>query len=406
MTNPEENPSSGSINSPLSIPVLGFTAIKVVLNTAYRMVYPFLGVFRDGMGVSLPMLSLALTARSVVGALGPFLASVADNRGRKLGMLMGLLLFIAGASLVVFWPSYPTFVLALLLTILGKYAVDPAIQAYLGDRTPYQRRGAVLAVTEIGWSLGFIVGVPLMGLLIARRGWNAPFLALALVGLLALGGVAWLLPRDSRPVDSARSLMGNLRAVFTYEPALAGLSLGIFVSMANEVVNVVFGIWLEDSFGLKIAALGAASAVIGVSELCGETLVGTLTDRLGKMRAIGLGLALNSLAALALPLLGRNTIGAVTGLFFFYITFEFTLVSTIPLMSEILPGARATLMATHAAAFSLGRGLGAILAPFLFIHGIWANIAAVTVLNLLAFGALHRLKSAIRSKVGKSVTAD
>ena len=51
----------------------------------------------------------------------------------------------------------------------------------------------------------------------------------------------------------------------------------------------IFGVWLEDSFDLQIAALGAASAVIGLSELGGEGLVAAFVDRLGKPRAIGLG---------------------------------------------------------------------------------------------------------------------
>ena len=125
----------------------------------------------------------------------------------------------------------------------------------------------------------------------------------------------------------------------------------------------IFGVWLEDSFDLQIAALGAASAVIGLSELGGEGLVAAFVDRLGKPRAIGLGLAANCLAALALLFLGRTQAGALVGLFFFYITFEFTLVSIIPLMTELLPSARATLMAFNMAALSLGRALGDLLAP-------------------------------------------
>ncbi|MGD2158866.1 MAG: hypothetical protein PVG32_18450, partial [Anaerolineales bacterium] len=51
------------------------TAARTVLNTMFRMVYPFLPVFSRGMGVGLPALSFALTGRSVAGAFGPFLAS-------------------------------------------------------------------------------------------------------------------------------------------------------------------------------------------------------------------------------------------------------------------------------------------------------------------------------------------
>ena len=136
----------------------------------YRMVYPYLAFFSVGLGVDQATLSLAITARAVFGVAGPFVASVADQRGRKAGMLFGLLLFTAGAGLVVVWPTFQSFLLALVLTQLGKYAFDPAMQAYLGDRVPYERRGRVLAVTELGWSLSLVIGVLAMGLLIAHSG--------------------------------------------------------------------------------------------------------------------------------------------------------------------------------------------------------------------------------------------
>lgn len=370
----------------------------------HRMVYPFLGVFRDGLGVSLPALSLALTARAALGALGPLLASVSDSRGRKAGMLFGLLLFSSGVGLVVFFPTYPAFLLALLLTVTGKYAFDPSMQAFLGDKVPYQRRGLIMAITEFSWSLSFVIGVPLMGLLIARGGWIAPFPLLAVLGLLGIVGLFWLLPNEPAADRVRPGIWKNFRSVLNYPPALAGLSMGLLFSASNEVINLVFGVWMEDSFGLKIAALGAASAVIGLSELGGESLSASLTDRLGKPHSVGLGLILNSLAALLLPFLGQNLAGAVIGLAFFYVTFEFTIVSSLPLMTEILPSARATLLAANVAGLSLGRAAGDLIGPTLYssqalggISGILASCLVAAILNLLAMFALRSLQIGLKA---------
>jgi hypothetical protein len=60
---------------------------------------------------------------------------------QKTGMLVGWSLMVLGASLVALWPTYPAFIAALLLTVLGKYSHDPSLLAYLGDHTPYRRRG-------------------------------------------------------------------------------------------------------------------------------------------------------------------------------------------------------------------------------------------------------------------------
>jgi predicted MFS family arabinose efflux permease len=386
----------------LRIQILAFTAVRTVLNTMHRMVYPFLPILVSGLGVDLSTISLALTFRSLIGIFSPFLASVADSRGRKAGMLFGLLGFTLGVAVVAVWPTFPAFVISLLLAAVGKYVFDPSMQAYLGDRVAYQRRGLAVALTEYSWSLAFIVGVPLMGLLIARWGWRAVFPFLALAGLISLGGLGWLLPKDPSPGSAQAGIWRNLRTVLSYKPALLGLLMGLLMSAANEFVNMVFGVWIEDSFGLKIAALGAAAVVIGLSEFGGETLVVVLTDRLGKPRSIAIGLILNSLAVFMLPLFGHSLGGALIGLFMFYITFEFAVVSAIPLMTEILPSARATLMAANVASFSLGRALGALLAPSLYRWGILGSGIAAVLFNLLALLALYSL-TVSEEEMGKEV---
>jgi predicted MFS family arabinose efflux permease len=390
----------------LRFQVLIFTTTRVVLNTMYRMVYPFLAAFGRGLGVGLPTLTLALTLRSIAGVFGPFLGSIGDSRGRKFGMLFGLFLFTLGVGLVIIWPTFPAFLLALILSLLGKYVYDPSMQAYLGDRVAYQRRGRVLAITELGWSMSFIIGIPLMGLLISKYGWSAPFPVLTLLGLLAFGVLAWMIPGDKLHSGIQAGLGTNFRKILTYPPGLAGLAMAMLFVCANEMINLVFGIWLENSFGLMIASLGAASAVIGFSELSGESLVAAITDRLGKPLAVGLGLGLNCLAVLILPILSSNIIGAVVGLFFFYLTFEFALVSSVPMMTEVIPSARATVMAVTTASVSLGRAIGALMATPLYILGessatipdILPNALVAVFLNLLAIAALRYLQIGIERR--------
>jgi len=396
---PASNRSKTEIGAPrpetgAALQIAAFTVSRTVINTLHRMVYPFLAVLARGVGVDLITMSYALTARSLVGTVGPFAAAVADRRGRKFGMLFGIGLFTFGAAIVVFWPVFPALVISIILSTLGKYIFDPSMQAYLGDRVPYARRGRTIAVTEFGWSLAFVLGIPLVGFLIARSGWMAPFPLMAVLGVLIFAGLSWMLPKDKHPAADNPTFSANFRTVLTFAPALAGLAVGLFASAANEVVNLIFGIWLEDSFGMQIAALGAASAVIGLSELCGEGLVAAFVDRLGKPRAIGLGLAANCLAAVALYFLGRTETGALVGLFFFYISFEFTLVSVIPMMTEVLPSARATLMAFNVAFLSLGRALGDILAPRLYLWGFWSVVLGAVAFNLLALLALRKVKTA------------
>ena len=391
--------------------LLFFVAVKAVLNTMYRMIYPFLSVIARGLGVDLRTMSLALSVRSASGALGPLLAPLSDRKGRPFGMALGVGLFTAGAAAAFFGRGLALFIAALVLTTIGKYVFEPAMLAHLGDRVPFGRRGTALALTEWGWSLAFILGVPAAGFLIVRFGWRSPFLVLAGLGLAALTILrVFFFGRNgqeeyaSKPAAGSAGLAGHVEkygAVFRSAAARTALAVIFLGSMANETVNVVFGVWLEDSFGLKIAALGAVSAVIGLSELGGETLVAGTIDRIGKMRALFIGFGANAVVSLLLPLGGRSTGVALVALFAFYLTFEFAVVSVIPLMSEILPGARATLLAFYTAAFSLGRAAGSGISPLLYRVGFPAVAFAAVALDVMALLILLYLRGLFRS-VGRT----
>ena len=370
-----------------------FMFLRTILNTAHRMVYPFISIFARGLGVDFSTMSLLMTARSLVGATSPLLAPLADRRGRRFGMAFGMLIFTLGMGLVAVFPNVWTLGTALILAVVGKYLFDPSMQAYFGDRVPYARRGTALAVTEVAWSLSFILGVPAMGFLISKFGWSAPFPILAVLGLLVFAIVLRIVPHsDPHHKRTSDSRAGYL-AVFSSIPALAGISIGLWASAANELVNMIFGVWLEDSFGLKIAALAGASAVIGLSELSGEGLVAFTTDRLGKPLALTIGLVCNALASILLPFIGHTQGGALAGLFLFYISFEYVMVSHIPLMTELVPSARATILSMNVMGHSIGRALGAFLAGVIYLHFGFPFIALTAVIfNAAGFLALRRLQ--------------
>lgn len=221
-------------------------------------------------------------------------------------------------------------------------------------------------------------------ILLESYAWMTPFYIFAGIGVLFLFLFFWLLPVNHIPRTKENTLWQNLGRVFATWPALAGLIMGIVFTMANETVNLIFGVWIEDQFGLNFAALTAASIVIGVSELGGEVSAGLWVDRFGKRRMIWLFLGLNSLAAVLLPLTNGSLIGAMVGLGFFYVTFEVVLVSTLTLMTEVLPTARATMLAVTVAGFSIGRMLGDVIAPGLYEFSFWASVLASVLFNLLA----------------------
>jgi predicted MFS family arabinose efflux permease len=235
-----------------------------------------------------------------------------------------------------------------------------------------------------------------VGFIIAKKGWMAPFPLIAVLGVVSVVILALILPKDPPPNADNLGFVRNLRTVFTYPPAIAALAMAGLYTAANETITLVYGVWVEQAFALTIASLGATALVIGISEFAGEVFVTLFTDRIGKRRAIAIGIITNCLATLALAIFGRWLAGALICLFLFYLTFEFTIVSGIPLMSEIMPSARATMLASHMAVLAIGRTVGDLLAPPLFTQtifsGITANAMVAIVFNLIALVALTQVK--------------
>jgi DHA1 family inner membrane transport protein len=376
----------------LNVRVGLFTFSRLVVNTSSRMVYPFLAVFARGLNVEIGVISLAMAVSMATSAIGPFLAPIADRRGRKTGMLIGLGIFLAGSLSASLFPSLGTFFIAILLGNLGNNVFLPAMQAYLGDHVKYQRRGFYLAVTELSWALSFILFIPVAGIILKNSLWNGPFIWLSALGLLTTLLIWIFIPQDTPTELEPLTIFKDIKKVLGSTPAVLGMLMGVAFITGNELVNMVFGVWMQDSFGLQVAALGAVSAVIGFSELGGEGVAALLADRLGKEKTIGISFLLNGLWVITLPWLGNTEVGAFIWLFVFYLTFEVGVVSALPLMTEVFPTARATMMALFIAALSIGRALGGVTAPWLYKGGFLVNALVCLGLDLLSLVVLTRIK--------------
>lgn len=365
-------PSAEKMDSPLAwnIAVAGLS--RLALNTARRFPYPFAPVLSRSMDVPLTAVTSLIAVNQATGILGLFFGPLADHFGYRVIMLTGLTILAGGMFAGGFLPYYAVVLTALFLAGLGKSIFDPAMQAYIGQRVPYHRRGLVIGIIEFSWAGSALAGIPLIGLLIDSCGWRAPFFFLGGLALLSFIGVALLIPGDGRL--KSQHGVGVLfwkpwQLLGVEKPALGVIGFVFLLSMANDNLFVVYGAWLESSFQLSTVALGMGTAVIGAAELLGEILAASLGDRIGLKRSIILGLILSVLSYAGLPLLGKNLSLAMTGLFLIFITLEFTIVTALSLATELLPGSRATMMSGFHAAAGSGRIFGALMGGPIWLAG-------------------------------------
>jgi predicted MFS family arabinose efflux permease len=354
-------------------------AVRTAINAPVRIIYPFLPSIARGLGISLAAASQLVTLRMVAGLAAPLLGLLADRYGRRRVMEVALSLFALASLLMAGVGTLAASAVAFALYGLAKALYDPAVHAYVGDRVPYQERGRAVGIIELSWSGAWLLGVPASGLLIERFGWRAPWAALIVLGFLGLGLTFVSLPPASRPATRRRSgslvasMVGTWRNLLRRRSVAVLLATSFLLTMAIEVPFIVYGAWLETSFGLSLSTLGLASTVVGVAEATAELGSAAITDRLGKRRSVLVGLLGLAASLIALPWLSRlGLVAALAGVMLMLLNFEFGIVSLLPLATELAPEARASLFSLTVTAFSLSRILAALVGGWLWQ---WQTIA-------------------------------
>ncbi|MBW2604794.1 MAG: MFS transporter [Deltaproteobacteria bacterium] len=345
---------------------------RLAFNTARRFAYPFAPALSRGMGVPLTAVTSIIAVNQSTAILGMFFGPLADRLGYRLMMLSGLGMLVLGMFAGGFLPFYGVVLAALFLTGVGKSIFDPALQAYIGRRVPFHRRGLFIGLIEFSWAGSILVGIPLVGLLIEYMGWRAPFFAIGVVGLIGMVALKILLPKDEKKTirhQSTSALWSAWARLCRDRPALGAVGFAFWVSAANDNLFVIYGAWLEKSFSLSIVALGLGTSVIGIAELSGEGMTAAISDRLGLKRSVVSGMSLCIISYIALPLLCQTLSLSLSGLFLIFLTYEFTLVSALSLCTELLPGLRATMMSGFLAACGFGRVIGALMGGPVWLAG-------------------------------------
>lgn len=340
---------------------------RLMVDTGVQIFFPFLRVIAEGIGITTVELGRLISLRSLTGLLSPWFGVLSDRRSNRWVMRLGLLLAALGYTLIGLSTNVWQAAAGMLLSGMGSFAYLPTLQAYLSARLPYGQRARGLGIVEYAWALSGILGLFLMGYLIAWTSWRVPMLLLG-SGLFAAFVLYRYLPAGKRekatkpdaldPEEAFLNLGENGRS------AWANIFVNGLIMFAAMNLFVTYGDWLETGYALDPAALGTVALVLGVFDLCASVLVSLVVDRLGKRRSVLLGSAVACLGFLLLPWFSGGVVMAVTSLVLARFSFEFTVVSNIPLLSEQVPRHRGKVMTFSTATGLLGTSLAGLSGPW------------------------------------------
>ncbi len=374
----------------LSAPIIVIVFLARLFNDiGVRMIFPFITQFAGGLNLSVVDFSWLVFWRGIIGLAGPIFGVWADRWGRRKLMAGGLLLQSLGVLWLAFsqeWSAaWPMLIFGLAVT-----AFLPAQQAYISDQVTYQKRGRALAVFELSWAFTAIAVLPLVGWLIDDFGWRSP---LVMVALLSLAG-SFLIWRHLPPAERHTHVnlsWAEIRRLCWQPHVLAAMLIALLTLMAGTCIITIWGIWLPQDFGLSATSLGLVGTAIGLAELVASSSSSLFIDRLGKRRGTAFGLLLAATGVLLLPLTREAPPLALATLVIIGLSFEFSIVSILPLYSEQAPAARGTLFSLIFFGTAIGAAAGTPVTAMLWdSSGLWGVCAVTGGCLLGALGLMGR----------------
>lgn len=365
---------------------------RLLVDIGVQMFNPFLPIFAAGLNTDVIVMGRLVSLRSSMGLFAPFFGSLADRTSYRRVLTFALLaisiaMWIIGSSTGVAQAA-----VGMTLLGLGLACFIPTLLAYLGARLPYAQLARGMGMLEYSWALTGIIGLSLMGLLIAATSWRVPFFVLG-TGMAFMALVLRALPpaRDHKiplsradaplPTQSRRERIADFfrietNAVSTYATIIT-LATNQFAAILFAIIH---GVWFADQYGFGPRELGYVALIFGCFDLAGSVSVSLFTDRFGKRRSVLLGTTGAMIGYLLIPWLNVAVVPAVLSAALARGFFEFAIVANLPLLSVQSPNQRAKVM-TLSTAVGLGTStISSFVAPLLYtrigITGI-ATISAI-----------------------------
>ncbi|GGC82025.1 MFS transporter [Chelatococcus reniformis] len=330
------------------------------------------------LGVSIATAGLLISGYALgVVAGAPVLTAATSRWPRKTILLALMAIFTLGNAACALAPSYGLLMGARVLTALAHGTFFGVGSVVATGLVAPDRKASAIAVMFTGLTVANILGVPFGTWLGQEFGWRATFWAVAAVGVVALAVIAWLVPRDTAPVE-AQDWRDDVRAI-ARRPVLLGLTSTVLGFAGVFVVFTYIAPALTRITGFAEGAVSPILLIFGGGLIVGNLIGGRLADRNLVATIFG------TLAVLA-AVLGLMTFALhqkVAAVAFIGLLGAAGFATVAPLQMWVLEkadGAGQSLASSfNIAAFNLGNALGAWVGGMVIDHGpglAWAPLVA------------------------------
>lgn len=358
--------------------LLAITSAMAVATVYFAQ--PLLESMAADLGVAQQQIGWVVGATQAGYALGLLLiVPLGDLIDRK-RLLLGQLLFSAVALVGVgMAPNWALLLLALAITGLMAVMVQVMVAHAASLAAPGQQGQAVGTVTS-GIVLGILLARLVSGGLADLAGWRSVYLiAAGLLLLLAL--VLWRSLPTGQPVALRSGYRALIVAQFRlYRNDRLLRQRGLFGVLIFAAFSVL---WSAMVMPLSAAPLALSHTEIGLFGLAGvagtlaAARAGRLADQGMGERTTGVALALLLLSWLPTAFVGHSLVAFGLGVLMLDFAVQAVHVTNQSLLLAGRGAMASRLIGAYMCCYSLGSGLGAVLASWVYAHWGWAAVCGL-----------------------------
>ncbi len=293
-------------SAPSLVPAYFLALGTFAIGTEGFMIAPLLPTIADDLGMSISTAAILVVVFTLVLAISSPITTVATGRmNRRDTLIVAMTLFTVGNLAAAFSSTFATLLVARVLMAVASGLYVPSANALAGAIAGPHRRGRALAIVSGGMTIAIALGLPLGALVGHAFGWRATFLAVAVMGLIAIIGILTGIRRQVGDGMTVASLSERV-SVIRQKAILELLAVTLFWSLGAYTAYPYIAPYLKSELDFGVTGIAATVSMWGIAAAIGVTTGGALNDRFGSRKVATTSLVLLALSFLALA--------AVTGL--------------------------------------------------------------------------------------------
>ncbi|MGG1650650.1 MFS transporter [Paenibacillus sp. NRS-1780] len=259
-------------------PLLALAVSAFAIGTTEFISVGLLPLIAEDLHISVTMSALTVTLYALGVTIGaPVLTSLTSSVPRKTLLLWIMIVFIAGNSLAAYSGGIVMLLIARVISAFSHGVFMSIGSTIAADLVPNDRRASAISIMFSGLTVATVTGVPLGTFIGQQWGWRAAFMAIVIVGVVALIANLILLPSTLRkgnrtPFREQVTLVTNGRLLLAF--IITALGYG-----GTFVVFTYLSPLLHDITGFKQSTVTFILLLYGIAIAIGNVVGGKAANR-------------------------------------------------------------------------------------------------------------------------------